>query len=188
MAGQTTPNFTNIKILEDAENISKLLPWIDSQEDLINFIRGVPLDHYDLRYPLTLLHFIKDKDDTESADFKQKIEEDAQDILLCLPDVTHREIKERLSALGSLKCRKEVVIRQILHERKDLLGLINHIDQNKKRKSHNIDIIDEDTNIKIKISKSDEGTLRVVPISNDNNKSLNLRKVRKIYFSDYFFT
>ncbi|CAH1170092.1 unnamed protein product [Phaedon cochleariae] len=153
-------------LMDDALNIQKLLPWIESDEDIINFMRRVPLDHSHLRKQLTIYHFLK-KQDEQELNFQQQIEDDAREIVMMLPDVPYKEIKERLCVLGNMTNRKEVVLRQLLFSNKDIERVLYemYFDCRNKRKSDSLvdheDLNNSETNINIKIRRV-QGTLEVV--------------------------
>lgn len=154
--------------MEDAVSVKNLLPWIDSDEDIINFMRKIPLDKSHLRNQLTISYFIK-KRDCYSNDFEKEIEDDARQIVLVMPDTSYKEIKEKLSILGNIPNRKEVVLRQFLHKKRDLDKVLREINVStvKKRKTDSpndifgLDSNESHTNINIKIRKVD-GSLEVV--------------------------
>ncbi|XP_018564406.1 uncharacterized protein LOC108905853 isoform X2 [Anoplophora glabripennis] len=159
------------RLMEDANNVKNLLPWIDSNEDIINFMRKIPLDKSHIRNQLTLCYFLK-KRDCHSNNFEKEIEDDAREIVIVMPDISYKEIKEKLSILGNTPNRKEIVIRQLIHKKHDLDKILKEITVStvKKRKSDSSnDIFELDsneghTNINIKIRKvgSVAGSFEVV--------------------------
>ncbi|KAG5879059.1 hypothetical protein JTB14_019486 [Gonioctena quinquepunctata] len=155
------------RLMEDAANIHQLFPWIECDRDIMNYMRKIPLDKSHLRNQLTLLHFLNLKDCENMDNFEQSIENDAREIVIMLPDIAYKLIKERLSILGNMPNRKEAVIRQLLHEKQELRSMVSELDHSSvKRKSDNIIQINngdqgDETNIKIKIRKV-EGSLEVV--------------------------
>lgn len=171
--------------MKDASSIKNLLPWITSEENIVNFMRKIPLDKSHLRNKLTLLYFLKTRD-YRSGDFEKVIEEDARQIVIVMPDTPYNEIREKLYTLGNLPNRKEVVLRQLLYKKHDLDTVLKEINVAtvKKRKSEacnevfGVDSNGNHANINIKIRRVD-GSLEVVPtISNEEKPSAS--KVRLI--------
>lgn len=161
-----------------------MLPWIKSEEDIINFMRKIPLDKSHLRNQLTLRYFLKTRDN-QLNDYEKKIEDDARQIVIVMPSIPYREIKDKLTVLGNIKNRKEVVLRQLLNEKHDLDKVLKEINVAtiKKRKTESCnDILESDstenqTNINIKIRRVD-GSLEVVSEISNQGK-LSTSKVRK---------
>ncbi|CAH1115578.1 unnamed protein product [Psylliodes chrysocephalus] len=154
------------RLSDDAENIQRLLPWIGNKEDIVNFIRKIPIDHSHLRIPLSISYFFKLRDQSEE-NYEQNIENDAREIVILLPDTPYNLIKSRLKDLGNIPNRKEVLVKQLISERSELKWILQEIDLNGVRKRSNENLValdnqqDNETNIKIKIRKID-GSLEVV--------------------------
>ncbi|KAJ8924800.1 hypothetical protein NQ315_000954 [Exocentrus adspersus] len=159
------------RLLEDAVKVKNILPWIESTEDVINFMRQVPLNKSHLRTKLALRHFITIKD-SESFTLQAEIEDEAREIVTAIPDVSYKKIKGKLLLLGNIANRKEIVVRQLLkyrnHDLNVVLRQINSSDVKKRKSECETDDIFAssssgcDTNINIKIRKVDNDQLEAV--------------------------
>ncbi|CAH0547652.1 unnamed protein product [Brassicogethes aeneus] len=102
----------------DAVNIKNALPWITSTEEIMSFLLKIPLDNSYLRNHLALHHFIQTRDAQQTDNFQNVIENEKNEILNLLREANPDEVKERLSLLGLVPDRKEIVIRQLLNKHK----------------------------------------------------------------------
>nr|XP_023018952.1 uncharacterized protein LOC111507827 isoform X2 [Leptinotarsa decemlineata] len=158
-------------LIEEASSIRRILPWIKSEQDIVNYLRKIPLDKNHLRIHLTILHFLKLRDREDDADFERLIEDDAREIVSILPGTPYKDIKDQLTVMGNMPNRQEAVIRQLLLPKHELKVLVSEIDVNnvskEKPKSIFQSVVKKDvhnetnTDIKIRIRKV-KGALEVV--------------------------
>ncbi|XP_056641909.1 uncharacterized protein LOC130448505 [Diorhabda sublineata] len=110
-------------LIEDASNIRNVLPWIESEEEILFFLKNIPPDHFHLRIPLALSHFLNIRDQNEE-NTELNIERDARNIVVLLPDTPYILIKNCLRELGNISNRKEVVVKQFLNKRPELKNVL----------------------------------------------------------------
>ncbi|CAG9859328.1 unnamed protein product [Phyllotreta striolata] len=153
----------NLSLLwQEAENIQKMLPWIDDIIDIIHYMSKIPSEFCNIRVPISLDYFLKLRDKGED-NLKTNIENDARDIENLLPDTDHNALITKLQSLGNVPNRKEVAIRQLLKDRKDLPTIQNALS---KKVSENSNKISEPSESKL-IEKSESNL-------NEMSKSIEL--------------
>lgn len=100
------------KILEDAFLVKKYLPWISTNEEIVNYMRTIPLDQTYQRIAITLKHFLSMRDLHVT---EQQIEDETREIITILPKVPYLKLKNGLKLLGATPNRKEVICRLFLN-------------------------------------------------------------------------
>ncbi|XP_050501008.1 uncharacterized protein LOC126880956 isoform X2 [Diabrotica virgifera virgifera] len=116
-------------LLRDALAIQTVLPWLESEDNIIAFFRTIPQKYEDFRIRLALQYFIQRRDkEEENSDLS--IEHDALEISELLPYTDSNRIKNHLKELGNVSNRKEIVVRQLIKEQTHLNPLINKLMSN----------------------------------------------------------
>lgn len=97
-----------------AKRIRKILPWIPSEEVIIQFMSNLPECRPTERNILTIQHFISqhDKESVHEGDWLYE----AFELRKLFPDMDEMIFYRSLSELGNIPNRLEIVVRQIINQ------------------------------------------------------------------------
>lgn len=109
-----------------------------SIEDIIAFLRKVPLNKKTCRKELAILYFLQQMKN-EPTQLQDSLLKDTEEILQLFPHFDKSDVLRRLESIFNVPNRKDVVVYQIIQHKKDLLSTIlpeNYSGQCLKRKSN----------------------------------------------------
>lgn len=151
--------------MELQEDINSVTPILGTQreEEIREFLQRVPDSNSDLRLQVTLWNFLSSPP-TNSDD----LDDDVNYILQIFPNRLSKEaVFDRLRILKDMPNRKEIVIRQLLHERRDELDPLLLQIKNRKRVLSTCEKNKQENDepaLKLKITKNADNKLVCQPV------------------------